>query len=70
MEKKTANPFLRGMGGKEDFIAEQFVPGEAYKARQMEMARELIASGVDPRQVAEMFAVPHALLFPEEGPAS
>jgi hypothetical protein len=66
MDKKTANPFLRGMGAKEDFIAEQFVPGAEYKARQMEMARELIASGIDPAEVAEMFAVPIALLSPEK----
>jgi len=68
MEKKTANPFLRGMGGKEDFVAEQFVPSEQYRARQMEMARELIASGLDPEVVAGMFAVPVDLQFPEKEP--
>ena len=64
MEKKSANPFLRGMGAKEDFIAEQFVPSEQYKAKQLEMAQRLIASGADPEEVAEMFCVPIELLLP------
>ena len=62
MEKRSANPFRRGLGGKDDFIAERFVPGEQYKARQLEMAQKLIVSGVDPKEVAEMFAVPLDLI--------
>jgi len=46
------------MGGKEDFIAEQFVPSELYKSRQIEMVHRLIASGLDPEEVAGMFSVP------------
>ncbi len=62
MNKKSISPVLRGMGGKDDFIAEQFVPSERYKSRQIEMARRLIASGLDPEEVAGMFSVPFDLL--------
>ena len=58
MNKRSTNPVLRGMGGKEDFIAEQFVPSELYKSRQIEMVHRLIASGLDPEEVAGMFSVP------------
>ena len=62
MAKKKVEPFLRGMGAKEDFIAEQFVPSEEYKAQQMAMVRKLMASGMDADQVASMFLVPFDLL--------
>jgi len=43
------------MGAQSDFIAEQFVPNERYKSQQMEMAQRLIASGVNPEQMAKIF---------------
>ena len=55
---KQRGPDRRGMGAESDFIAEQFVPSEHYKAQQMAMAQMLIAAGLDPGQVASMFFVP------------
>jgi len=46
------------MGAESDFIAEQFVPSEHYKAQQRAMAEKLIAGGLSPEQVANMFFVP------------
>ena len=66
MDKKSNNPSLRGMGGKDDLIAEQFVPSEEYKAKQMEMVQKLFASGLDPDEVAGMFSIPFDLLMPEK----
>jgi len=51
-------PNRRDMGVKSDFIAEQFVPSEHYKAQQMAMSKKLIAAGLNPEQVASMFSVP------------
>jgi hypothetical protein len=62
MARKRVVPFLRGMGAKEDFVTESFVPSEEYKAQQMAMVRSLIAAGFDPEQVASMFLVPFDLL--------
>jgi hypothetical protein len=59
---KPAKPVLRGMGGKEDFIAEKFVPSEEYKAQQKALVEKLLASGLSVEQVAEMFLVPTELL--------
>jgi hypothetical protein len=50
------------MGGKSDFIAEQFVPSEDYKAQQIAMAQKLIAGGLSPEQVARLFFVSVDLL--------
>jgi hypothetical protein len=66
MTKQRGTPDRRGMGAQSDFIAEQFVPGEEYKAKQMAMVETLLASGVSPEQIAKMFAVPLALLSPEK----
>jgi hypothetical protein len=69
MARKKVVPFLRGMGAKEDFVTEPFVPNVEYKAQQMAMVRSLIAAGFDPEQVASMFLVPFDLLSikkPEE----
>jgi hypothetical protein len=66
MAKRKTDPFLRGMGGKDDFIAEQFVLSEDYKAQQMAMVQKLIAAGLDPEQVARRFSVPFDLLPAEE----
>jgi hypothetical protein len=46
------------MGAKSDFVEEQFVPSEQYKAQQIAMAQKLIASGLSPEQVARMFLIP------------
>jgi hypothetical protein len=54
------------MGAQSDFIAEQFVPSEEYKAQQIAMASRLLASGVSPEQVATMFLVPSDLLADEK----
>ncbi len=54
------------MGAQSDFIAEQFVPSEQYKAQQMEMVQKLLASGVSPEKIATMFAVPFDLLSSEK----
>ena len=51
MQKKTINPFSRGMGAPEDFVTEPFVPSEQFKATQREMMERLIASGLDPEEV-------------------
>jgi hypothetical protein len=50
------------MGAKSDFIAEQFVPSEDYKAQQIAMAQKLIAGGLSPEQVARLFFVSVDLL--------
>jgi hypothetical protein len=46
------------MGAQSDFIAEQFVPSEQYKAQQMAMVQKLTAAGVNPEQLEKMFFVP------------
>ena len=63
---KKIDPFRRGMGAKDDLIAEQFVPTEDYKARQMEMVQRLIAAGLNPEEIASMFLVPYDLLSGEK----
>jgi hypothetical protein len=66
MAKRRANPDRRGMGAESDFIAQQFVPSEHYKAQQRAMAQKLIAAGLSPEQVASMFLVPVDLLSDEK----
>jgi hypothetical protein len=61
MARKKVVPFLRGMGAKEDFVTESFVPSEEYKEQQMTMMRSLIAAGFDPDEIARMFLVPFDL---------
>jgi hypothetical protein len=46
------------MGAQSDFIAEQFVPSEQYKAQQMAMAQKLIAAGLNPEQLETLFLFP------------
>jgi hypothetical protein len=62
MAKQRGSPDRRGMGAQSDFIAEQFVPSEQYKAQQMAMVEKLIAAGANPEQISDMFAVPFDLL--------
>ena len=60
-----ARPDRRGMGSQSDFISETFVPSEGYRARQVSMARTLIAAGSDPVQVAALFTIPVDLVNPK-----
>jgi hypothetical protein len=64
--KPRGYPDRRGMGAQSDFIAEQFVPSEQYKTKQMEMVEKLIACGVNPEKIATMFSVPFNLLLGEK----
>jgi hypothetical protein len=56
----------RGFWAESDVIAEQFVPSERYKAQQRVMAQTLLAAGLDPEQIANMFFVPVDLPSDEE----
>ena len=56
--KPRGYPDRRGMGAQSDFIAEQFVPSEQYKAQQMAMVQKLTASGLKPEQLEKMFFLP------------
>jgi hypothetical protein len=62
MAKQRGYPDRRGMGAQSDFIAEQFVPSEHYKAQQMAMVQKLIAAGMNPEQIASMFSITVDLL--------
>ena len=61
MPEKELRPVLRGMGGKDDFVTEPFVPGDDLKAKQAEMAGMMIAAGMDPEEASRIFAVPPGL---------
>jgi hypothetical protein len=54
------------MGAQSDFVAEQFVPSEAYKAEQRARVEQLLAAGLSPEEVARMFSVPLELVLGEE----
>jgi hypothetical protein len=56
--KQRGYPDRRGMGAQSDFIAEQFIPNELYKAQQTAMVQKLIAAGLNPERLASMFLVP------------
>jgi hypothetical protein len=56
--KSRGYPDRRGFWAESDVIAEQFVPSERYKAQQRVMAQTLLAAGLDPEQIANMFFVP------------
>jgi hypothetical protein len=66
MPKRKVSPDRRGMGAQSDFIAQQFIPSEQYKALQSAMVQTLIAAGVNPAQLAGMFLVPFDLRSDEE----
>jgi hypothetical protein len=66
MAKHRGYPDRRGMGAQSDFIAEQFVPSEDYKAQQVAMVQRLIAVGVNSAQLERMFFVPVDLLSGEK----
>jgi hypothetical protein len=46
------------MGAQSDFISEQFVPGEEYKAQQKAMADSLTAMGLKPEELTSGFRIP------------
>ena len=64
--KSRGYPDRRGFWAESDVIAEQFVPNERYKAQQRVMAQTLLAAGLDPEQIANMFFVPVDLPSDEE----
>jgi hypothetical protein len=64
--KSRGYPDRRGFWAESDVIAEQFVPSERYKAQQRVMAQTLLAAGLDPEQIANMFFVPVDLPSDEE----
>jgi hypothetical protein len=64
--KPRGYPDRRGMGAQSDFIAEQFVPSEQYKAQQRAMVEKLIAAGANPEQLEGMFFVPVGKLSGEK----
>jgi hypothetical protein len=63
--KQRSWPDRRGMGAQSDFIAEQFVPSEAYQAQQRAMSEHLLAAGVAPTELPDLFLFPTDLLAPE-----
>jgi hypothetical protein len=54
------------MGAQSDFIAEQFVPSEQYKAQQKMMIQTLVAAGLSPEQLEGLFFVPSELVSGEK----
>jgi hypothetical protein len=66
MAQKKVKPFLRGMGAREDFIAEVFAPSDEYKAQQMASVQRLMEAGLDHEVVASLFFVPYDLLSSEK----
>ena len=57
MAKQRGYPDRRGMGAQSDFIAEQFVPEEQFKAQQTARARHLLATGMSSEQVAKALSI-------------
>ena len=55
--KQRGWPDRRGMGAQSDFIAEQFIPSDSYKAQQARMTQALLTSGVPPKQLEDLFLV-------------
>ena len=48
----------RSSGAESNFVAEQFVPSEEYRAQQTGMAQKLAAAGLNPEQIQQMFLLP------------
>jgi hypothetical protein len=68
-DKARGSPDRRGMGAQSDFIGEQFVPSESYKAQQMAMVETMLAAGWSAEHVKGLFAVPFDLLSSAESDA-
>ncbi|MHB1936387.1 MAG: hypothetical protein ACYCOR_07350 [Acidobacteriaceae bacterium] len=54
--KRTTN--RRDRGAESNFVAEQFVPSEEYRAQQAGMAQTLMAAGLNSEQIENMLMVP------------
>jgi hypothetical protein len=65
MAKQRGYPDRRGMGAQSDFIAEQFVPSDTYKAEQIARVRSLLAAGVSPEDISKMFSIPFEVISTE-----
>ena len=68
MAKQRGYPDRRGMGAQSDFIAEQFVPSEPYKAEQRARVQALLAAGLSSEQVAKMLSISYEVLLDEAQP--
>jgi hypothetical protein len=66
MEKRKIDPRRRGLGGQSDFVAEQFVPNDNYKAQQATRVQKLTAVGLNAEDVARMFFIPFDLISDEK----
>jgi hypothetical protein len=66
MPKQRGYPDRRGMGAQSDFIGETFVPSEQYKAKQIQMVQKLVAAGLNPEQLEQLFLVPADLISEEK----
>jgi hypothetical protein len=64
--KPRGYPDRRGMGAQSDFVVEQFVPSEQYKAQQMAMVQKLSAAGLNAEQIEKMFFLSAELLAGEK----
>jgi hypothetical protein len=58
MAKRRGYPDRRGMGAQSDFISESFIPTEEQRKQLIERARNLIATGMTPEEVATMLPIP------------
>jgi len=58
MLKRRGSPDRRGMGAQSDFISEQFVPSEQYKAQQKALADSLAEMGLKPEELTTRFIAP------------
>jgi uncharacterized protein YoaH (UPF0181 family) len=54
------------MGAQSDFIAEQFVPSELYKAQQKAMIQTLVAAGLSSEHLEGLFFVAAELIATEK----
>ena len=66
--KQRGYPDRRGMGAQSDFIAEQFVPSEPYKAELRARVQALLAAGLSSEQVAKMLSISYEVLLDEAQP--
>ena len=65
MAKQRGYPDRRKMGAQSDFLAEQFVPSEPYKAELRARVQALLEAGLSPEQVAKMFSISYEVFLGE-----
>ena len=58
MGRQRGTPDRRGMGAQSDFVAETFMPSEAYRVQQVAMMRRLSETGVSREQMEKLFLLP------------